>query len=107
MMPDKEDTTMRNNLPPVKLQLHPTVFDLMMTVLEDNAENAPDEQIRAKAAALAKNRMQYTRIYPGSDGEEYANIHMYETEAAEMIWQLLVAASAHYAVTKEYSTELA
>ena len=78
-------------LPNVKLKIHPSTFDLMMAVLEDNAASAADERDRMNARDLMEKRMRFSRLYPGKDGQEYASVQMYESEAAEMIWQLLIA----------------
>lgn len=96
---------MRTSLPPVRLQIHPSMFDLMMSVLENNADNAPDGEIRRNARNLLDKRMKYTRFYP-NDSDGYASVRMYESEAAETIWQLLLACADHYEPTREYSKEL-
>ncbi len=93
-------------LPNVRMKIHPSDFDLMMSILEDNAANAPDEQIRSAAKDLLDKRMRFTRLYPGDNGELYASVRMYETEASETIWQLLYAACGSYEITREYSKEL-
>ena len=92
-------------LPNVKLKAHPSMFDLMMAVLERNAA-AEDVPTRSNALDLMEKRMRFTRLYPGKDGEQYASIQMYESEAAEMIWQLLYACAGIYPPKKEYSKEL-
>ena len=92
-------------LPNVKLKVHPSMFDLMMAVLERNAA-AEDTPTRINARDLMDKRMRFTRLYPGKDGELYASIQMYESEAAEMIWQLLYACTGVYLPEKEYSKEL-
>ena len=71
--------------PPVKLKVHPSTFDLMMTILEHNTA-AEDVQTRNNAQDLMEKRMRFTRLYPGRDGKPCASIQMYESEAAEMIW---------------------
>jgi len=38
------------------------------------------------AKDLMEKRMRFTRRYPGEDGESYASLLMYDSEAAEMIW---------------------
>ncbi len=81
------------------------MFDLMMAVLERNAA-AEDVPTRNNALDLMEKRMRFTRLYPGRDGEQYASIQMYESEAAEMIWQLLYACAGTYQPKKEYSKEL-
>ncbi len=80
------------------------MFDLMMSVLE---WNAADERTQRGAKDLMEKRMRFTRLYPGEGGEPYASILMYDSEAAEMIWQLLMACAGNYEVTREYSRELA
>ena len=81
------------------------MFDLMMSVLERNAA-AEDVLTRNNAKDLMDKRMRFTRLYPGKDGEQYASIQMYESEAAEMVWQLLYACIGAFEVEKEYSAEL-
>lgn len=92
-------------VPNVKLRVHPSMFDLMMAVLERNAA-AEDTPTRINARDLMDKRMRFTRLYPGKDGEQYASIQMYESEAAEMIWQLLYACAEVYSPEKEYNKEL-
>ena len=91
--------------PTVKLKVHPSTFDLMMTILEHNTA-AEDVQTRNNAQDLMDKRMRFTRLYPGRDGKPYASIQMYESEAAEMIWQLLYACAGAYQPDKEYSAGL-
>ena len=81
------------------------MFDLMMAVLERNTA-AEDVPTRNNALDLMEKRMRFTRLYPGKDGEQYASVQMYESEAAEMIWQLLYACAGVYPPKKEYSKEL-
>ena len=92
-------------LPNVKLKVHPSMFDLMMAVLERNTA-AEDVPTRNNALDLMEKRMRFTRLYPGKDGEQYASVQMYESEAAEMIWQLIYACAGVYPPKKEYSKEL-
>ncbi len=92
-------------LPNVKLKVHPSMFGLMMAVLERNAA-AEDVPTRNNALDLMGKRMRFTRLYPGKDGEQYASVQMYDSEAAEMIWQLLYACAGMYPPKKEYSKEL-
>lgn len=94
-------------LPNVRIKLHPSSFDLLMSILEDNAKNGADESIRSAARDLVEKRMRFTRLYPGDTGNLYASVRMYETEAAEMIWQLLYACADHYTVREKYSKRLA
>lgn len=96
---------MRTSLPPVKLKIHPSMFDLLMAVLEDNAQYATQETDRNHAKDLMEKRMKYTRIYTNETGA-YASLRMYETEASEMIWQLLIAAVGSVEASKEYSKKL-
>ena len=81
------------------------MFDLMIAVLERNTA-AEDVPTRNNALDLMEKRMRFTRLYPGKDGEQYASVQMYESEAAEMIWQLLYACAGVYPPKKEYSKEL-
>ena len=86
-------------LPNVKLQIHPSMFDLMMAVLERNAASE-DVPTRSNARDLMEKRMRFTRLYPDKDGGQYASVLM------EMIWQLLYACAGTYPLEKEYSKEL-
>lgn len=96
---------MRTSLPPVRLKIHPTAFDLLMAVLESNAMNAVEKKDRDHAIDLMEKRMKYTRIYT-NESVPYASLRMYETEAAEMIWQLLIATIGSVEVRREYSKDL-
>ena len=82
-------------LPNVKLNVHPSMFDLMMAVLERNS-----------AQDLMDKRMRFSRRCCGVGGKPYVSMRMYESEASEMIWQLLYACIGAYEVEKEYSAEL-
>jgi len=82
------------------------MFDLMMTVLADNAANAPYESVRLGAEDLMEKRMRFSRLYPGTGGDSYASVRMYEKEAAELIWQLLLSAVGKYDVSEEYHKKL-
>ena len=50
-------------LPNVKLKVHPSMFDLMMAVLERNAA-VEDVPTRNNALDLMEKRMRFTRLYP-------------------------------------------
>lgn len=93
-------------IPPVKLEVHPSMFDLMMTVLAENAANASYESVRLGAEDLMEKRMRFTRLYPGTGGAPFVSIRMYEKEAAELIWQLLLSAIGKYNVSEEYHKKL-
>ena len=93
-------------MPNVKLKVHPSTFDLMMAVLEYNATSADNQRDRSDARDLMEKRMRYTRLCPDTDGGEYASIRMYESEASELIWQLLCACAGYYLPEKKYSEEL-
>ena len=93
-------------IPNIKLELHPSMFDLLMTVLAYNAANAPVESVRSGAKDLMEKRMRFTRLYMSKDGEQYASLCMYENEAEEMIWQLLLPAALNYDVSEEYHKKL-
>lgn len=93
-------------IPNIKLELHPSMFDLLMTVLAYNAANAPVESVRSDAKDLMEKRMRFTRLYMGKGGKQYASLRMYENEAEEMIWQLLLTAALNYDVSEEYHKKL-
>ena len=92
-------------LPNVKLQIHPSMFDLMMAILERNVASE-DVPTHSSARNLIEKRMRFSRLYPGKNGGQYVSALMYENEAAEMIWQLLYACAGTYPLEKEYSKEL-
>ena len=92
-------------LPNVKLNVHPSMFDLMMAVLERNAA-AEDVPTRNSAQDLMEKRMRFSQRCCGVGGKPYVSMWMYESEASEMIWQLLYACIGAYEVEKEYSAEL-
>lgn len=96
---------MRTSLPPVNLELHPSMFDQLMAVLEENALHSPQESVRDHAEKIMKTRMKYTRIYENEHGP-YASLRMYASEASEMILQLLIATIGNVEISKEYSKEL-
>jgi len=73
--------------------------------LEDNAQNAVRKPGRSHARELREKRMRYTRIYTDENGP-YASLRMYEKEAPDMIWQLLIAAADSVETGKEYSRNL-
>jgi len=81
------------------------MFDLMMAVLERNAA-AEDVPTRNSAQDLMDKRMRFSRRFCGVGGKPYVSMRMYESEASEMIWQLLYACIGAYEVEKEYSAEL-
>lgn len=92
-------------LPNVKLNVHPTMFDLMMAVLEHNTA-AEDVPTRSSAQDLMEKRLRFSRRCCGSGGRPYVSMWMYESEASEMIWQLLYACIGAYEAEREYSAEL-
>ena len=92
-------------LPNVKLNVHPTMFDLMMAVLKRNTA-AEDVSTRNNAQDLMEKRMRFSRRCCGVGGKPYVSMRMYESEASEMIWQLLYACIGAYEMEKEYSAEL-
>ncbi len=91
--------------PSIKLTMHPSMFNLLMTVLEENANNVPQEREREQAKDLIEKRMRFSRVYSDEDGE-YVSVLMYDNEAAATVWQLLVACTNHYEVTKDYTEKL-
>lgn len=92
-------------MPNVKLQLHPSFFDLLMTVLEKNTWSA-DEGTRSGAKDLMEKRMRYSRLYGEPGKSEYVSMRMYDSEASEMVWQLLTACVDSYEPEKSFSQDL-
>ena len=76
-----------------------------MDVLERNtaAEEVPTCN---SAQDLMDKRMRFSRRCCGVGSKPYVSMWMYESEASEMIWQLLYACSGLYPQKKEYSAEL-
>ena len=89
----------------IKLTMHPSMFNLLMTVLEKNAEAVPQERERERAKELIEKRMRFSRVY-SDENSDYVSVIMYDSEAAETVWQLLVASTNHYEVTKDYTEKL-
>ena len=42
--------------------MHPSMFNLLMTVLEKNAEAVPQERERERAKELIEKRMRFSRV---------------------------------------------
>ena len=55
--------------PSIKLTMHPSMFNLLMTVLEKNAEAVPQERERERAKELIEKRMRFSRVYSDENGE--------------------------------------
>ena len=77
------------------MKLNSDNFDLLMTILE--VHDAHD---------LMDKRMRFSRLCTGPEGQDYVDIFMYESEAVEMIWQLLFAAADADMAVNDYHSRL-
>lgn len=92
--------------PNVKLEIHPSWFDHWMTILHDNTQRSTfSDGEKREAEELMRNCMRYARVYPEKGGA-YVSVRLYESEAAKMIWQFLIASVDAYDAEKAYSREL-
>ena len=82
------------SLPPVKLDTHEDWFNLLMTVLHQQAEQNPYEEYREMAQKLI------------SDHAPCVALRMYPKEAGNTIWLLLLSLCNQYDPDKDYSAEL-
>ena len=64
--------------PSIKLTMHPSMFNLLMTVLEKNAEAVPQERERERAKELIEKRMRFSRVYSDENGD-YVSVIMYDS----------------------------
>lgn len=80
-------------LPPVHMKLNLDNFDLLMTILAIHAEKLDVPGLANDAHDLMDKRLRFSRLCTDLDGWQYVDIFMYESEASEMIWQLLFAAA--------------
>ena len=77
------------SLPPVKLDTHEDWFNLLMTVLHQQAEQNPYEEYREMAQKLIDQFMRYGRPFVDSDHAPCVALRMYPKEAGNTIWLLL------------------
>ena len=80
-------------LPSVHMNLNPDNFDLLMTILAIHAEKRDVPGLANDAHDLMDKRLRFSRRCTDLGGWQYVDIFMYESEASEMIWQLLFAAA--------------
>ena len=80
-------------LPPVHMKLNLANFDLLMTILAIHAETQDVPGLANDAHDLLDKCLRFSRFCTDLDGWQYVDIFMYESEASEMIWQLLFAAA--------------
>lgn len=93
-------------LPPVHMKLNPENFDLLMTILANHAEMRNVPGLANDAHDLLDKRLRFSRLCTDLDGWQYVDIFMYESEATEMIWQLLFAAAKADMDVGEYHSKL-
>lgn len=80
-------------LPSVHMKLNPDNFDLLMTILAIHSEKRDVPGLANDAHDLMDKRLRFSRLCTDLAGWQYVDIFMYESEASEMVWQLLFAAA--------------
>lgn len=93
---------MRAALPPVHLDLHSTWFDLLISILDVNA----DKYCEKDAEALKEEIMRYARSFVDNENELCADIRLYPRGAERLIWQLLKNLCFQYDPERSYCAEL-
>ena len=93
------------SLPPVKLDTHEDWFNLLMTVLHQQAEQNPYEEYREMAQKLIDQFMRYGRPFVDSDHAPAWRFGCTEG-AGNTIWLLLLSLCNQYDPDKDYSAEL-
>ena len=88
------------SLPPVILDTHENWFNLLMTVLHQQAEQNPFEEYREMAQKLIGQFMRYGRPFVDSSLAPCVALRMYPKEAGNTIWLLLLSPD------RDYSAEL-
>ena len=96
---EKKETT---STTPTETKPSVTVTEPQENELKDTE---PQELERERAKELIEKRMRFSRVYSDENGD-YVSVIMYDSEAAETVWQLLVASTNHYEVTKDYTEKL-
>lgn len=104
--PWKDEVIKMASLPPVKLDTHEDWFNLLMTVLHQQAEQNPYEEYREMAQKLIDQFMRYGRPFVDSDHAPCVALRMYPKEAGNTIWLLLLSLCNQYDPDKDYSAEL-
>ena len=94
------------NLPPVKLEIHATWFNLVLALLHEHAESNPYEEYRQMAKRLAAKFMAYGAPFIDKDGASCVDLRMYPVEAGNTIWLLLLTLCSHCEPDRDYSAEL-
>ena len=102
----KDEVIKMASLPPVKLDTHEDWFNLLMTVLHQQAEQNPYEEYREMAQKLIDQFMRYGRPFVDSDHAPCVALRMYPKEAGNTIWLLLLSLCNQYDPDKDYSAEL-
>ena len=93
---------MRTTLPPVHLDLHSSWFDLLIGILDINADKYCEED----AEALKTEIMRYARSFVDSENELCADVRLYPRGAERLIWQLLKNLCFQYDPEHSYCAEL-
>ena len=95
---------MYKKLPPVKLNLSAADFNLLLTALEYVASFLPEGALKKNLESTIRKKLQYARLCADEEGQKYVRLYLYESEAADMIWYLLLALDIE--VTKDFTRDL-
>ena len=80
--------------PKVQLVIDKDAYNMLIQVLENNAATEySDSMTIDRADKLLGKIEQYVRLFVTDDGRESAEIRFFESEASELIWQLIFHAS--------------
>lgn len=96
----------RTYLPPVKLEIHTSWFNLLLSLLHDHAKNNPYEEYREMAKRLIEHFVTYGNAFTDSDNASCVDLRMYPNEAGDTIWLLLLTLCRHYETNRDYSAWL-
>ena len=91
--------------PPIKFIIDMMGFDLLITILNEQAKDNPYEAFRKMAEALIAKFMTYGKIEIRQDST-VVDLRMYPREAENTIWLLLAALCRYVEAEEEYSQEL-
>ena len=94
------------NLPPVKLEIHATWFNLLLALLHEHAESNPYKEYRQMAKRLADKFMAYGAPFTDKDGAPCVDLRMYPAEGGNAIWLLLLTLCSYWEPDRHYRTEL-
>ncbi len=94
------------HLPPVRLDIHSSWFNLLLTALHEQAHNNPYEEYRAMAEKLIKKCMTYGTPFIDGNEASCVDLRLYSKEASDTIFLLLMTLCDHCDWVHDYSVEL-